>query len=489
MIPTLVLDCCIQGTKTLECKQEVEFEFMKYIRAYYDETPLPFEEIFFHSQCPDMPHDMPPMPVFMRGPPQRPDYPPPPEPDLDPVTPDEMSIMYVMLVHNHASFAQRIINALDEPQHTFVVHVDLKAPTVHAQLVRAAKTFRHRNVFVMDREFSHRVNWGGFSVVNATLQAMYFSLQLGRSFHYLQLISGTSYPIKSNLAIRTELSQHPGAVYMDVSPHPNLPDPVTWFHYVECDDALHRVARLSVPRGIHMYVGSQWFAVPHHVVRWLVESPLPFQYALYAQYVVVADENFFATLLMNSPYCGMIVRRNLLFVLFDKWENEVNQEQGDRDRRKCLSPDPDHCGRSPSTLTMQFKRLLEASRASFARKFDPVDSESMALADVIDRWRDGSTSRAVFGAVGDEGKSVMVRFSGMREELLSIDMALKGGGGKDGGGGGGVGAGEGESRIEADICWDMSPVPGEPIRMNPCYPSRPGQWFTIGKRLALTAHC
>ena len=98
-----------------------------------------------------------------------------------------------------------------------------------------------------------------------------------------QLISGTSYPIKSNLAIRTELSQHPGAIYMDVSPGTNQPDPVTWFHYVECDDALHRIARLSVPRGMHMYLGSQWFAIPYHVVQWLVDDVLPFQYSLYAQ--------------------------------------------------------------------------------------------------------------------------------------------------------------------------------------------------------------
>ena len=93
---------------------------------------------------------------------------------------------------------------------------------------------------------------------------------------------------------------------------------------------------------------------------------------------MVADENFFATLIMNSPYCGDLIPRNSLFLLFDKWENERNAV-GTRDRRKCLSPDPDQCGRSPSMLTMQFKRLLEASRASFARKFDPSNAESMAL--------------------------------------------------------------------------------------------------------------
>ena len=114
------------------------------------------------------------------------------------------------------------------------------------------------------------------------------------------MISGTSYPIKSNLAIRTELSQHPGAIYMDVSPGTNQPDPVTWYHYVECDDALHRIARLSVPRGMHMYIGSQWFAIPYHVVQWLVDDMLPFQYSLYAQVRMITPLDFIISLTQPS---------------------------------------------------------------------------------------------------------------------------------------------------------------------------------------------
>ena len=164
---------------------------MKYVRAFYEETPLPFEDIFFHSQCPEMPEEMPPMPVFMRDYPKPPDYAPPPEPDRTPIDANDLSIMYVMLVHDHAAFATRIIDALDEPQHTFVIHVDLKAPDEHEILTRMAEKRKHQNVFVMGLESSHRVNWGGYSVVNATVNAMYFALHAGRSFHYLQV----SYPV------------------------------------------------------------------------------------------------------------------------------------------------------------------------------------------------------------------------------------------------------------------------------------------------------
>ncbi len=40
-----------QKAVTNECKRKIEFEFMKYIRALTEESPFPFENILFHSQC------------------------------------------------------------------------------------------------------------------------------------------------------------------------------------------------------------------------------------------------------------------------------------------------------------------------------------------------------------------------------------------------------------------------------------------------------
>ena len=169
-----------------------------------------------------------------------------------------------------------------------------------------------------------------------------------------------------------------------------------------------------------MHVGSQWFSLPRHVVTWLLENPLPKQYESYAQYVVVADENYFSTLISNSPYCGDIVRTKNIFLLFDKWENELSGERTHtRDLRKCLSPDPDHCGRSPSTLTIQFKQLLEISHALFARKFNPLNAGSLELLDAIDTWRDVS-KLAGSSDKGDKGKDVMIRFTGLRPEKLPL---------------------------------------------------------------------
>lgn len=153
--------------------------------------------------------------------PSKPELPPPPLRRMDPIDIDSLAILYIMLVHNNADFIARIIAALDEPQHTFIVHVDGKVigvlsvnkyfqlytlylnAGVKANSLQDAlmKRYRdkgiNRNVFIME-DGRCRCNWGGFTIVNATINAMRYALTLDRHFDYCMDVSGTSYPIKSN---------------------------------------------------------------------------------------------------------------------------------------------------------------------------------------------------------------------------------------------------------------------------------------------------
>ena len=38
--------------------------------------------------------------------------------------------------------------------------------------------------------------------------------------------------------------------------------------------------------------------------EWFLESPLVYNFTQYAQYIIVADETYFATLFRHSPYCN-----------------------------------------------------------------------------------------------------------------------------------------------------------------------------------------
>lgn len=340
-------------------------------------------------------------------------------PPSGPLNASSLSILYIMLVHNHPEFATRIINSIDEPMHSFVIHVDANADEVQSYL---QQQFANRTNIHFVEHKREVISWGGFSIVNATLTAMRLGWNKNIKFDYLMDISGTTYPLKSNNFIRKSFAENPNAVFMETYAAPVKPEASMWHQFVECDGALHRVARMPFLRGINMHVSSQWFAVPRHYVHWLLHSQLAADYIHYAQYIIIADENYFATMFFNSPYCKAEIKKTLVFLLFDKWEHERNTtETGKpRDLRKCLGVGPNNCGRSPTTLTMEFKNLIGSSRSLFARKFDPDSAASMALADYVDSMRGtyGNVSDSVVEKwdtnIDDTAASTMIRIGNYR---------------------------------------------------------------------------
>ena len=51
---------------------------------------------------------------------------------------------------------------------------------------------------------------------------------------------------------------------------------------------------------------------------------------------------------------------------------------GKRDERKCMMRDPNHCGRSPTTMTVDYADILELSNDLFARKVCMYDRNVFA---------------------------------------------------------------------------------------------------------------
>jgi len=91
-------------------------------------------------------------------------------------------------------------------------------------------------------------------------------------------ISGTSYPIKSNAVIAEALAKRRNAAYISIQPLPTRPAlPEMWNHYVECDDAVHRIGRLPLPRGIDLYQGSQVITTN---IGLLIVSSSPFHHKI-----------------------------------------------------------------------------------------------------------------------------------------------------------------------------------------------------------------
>jgi len=399
-----------EKTKTEECRLKIAESFAHYVRAVGEEKPLPFENVKFKNDC-----FFPEADVAANGEEVDPDeeqrlfdeaeknswsYQPPRNESEYIDKPENLNILYAILTHGHANETIRLINTLYEDGHTFVVHVDGKEIADETQRELSTFASTRSYVHILPDTYRVRVNWGGFSMVNATLQVMKYVMAVDRpdaepmEFHKFVHMSATAYPIKSNKEIRRSLSEYPiDANLFWVLNKPTSPHEEAWHYFVECDDAVHRIYRLPPKRwensGIDIMTSSQWFIASREFIQYLaVASPGTFvyDYLQYIEHAVVADEQFFGTILRHSSFCHKHENKNFLFLEFGEWENFMHNDTSTRDTRKCLMPDPERCGRSPKDVTKERVMALDLEERNelFARKFTHKVPD--AAKDSVDRY-------------------------------------------------------------------------------------------------------
>ena len=180
---------------TKKCKNLIVSEYKRLLTAISNETPLPFEDKIFESECflwqgceknKFLTHDC--MADDCRG-----------DNFSDASNPKSLQIAYLILAHKQPELVIRLIKALNEPGHIFVVHVDLKSAKVYNFLEDWAYTFNkrqevNRKIYMVPKAHSSRVTWGGWSMVEATLACMRQARGTNHSFSWMMLISESSYP-------------------------------------------------------------------------------------------------------------------------------------------------------------------------------------------------------------------------------------------------------------------------------------------------------
>jgi hypothetical protein len=378
-------------TVTNECRLKIATHLSYHLNAIALEESLPFTDVKFTNECNETTYDdWTKLPDGVTiGDIQNRTYQPNRNESLYIPNADRMKLLYVILAHDNPNATIRLIESLYEEgfAHQFVIHVDGKYETTQLILVQYALSRTNSDVNVVPDPYRVRVNWGGFSMVNATLQAMRYAFALDEyetvpnqkkrralMFHKLIHLSSSTYPIASNPEIRHVLSSYPlDANFLHVIMQPIHPNQYVWHYFVECDDAIHRIYQLPHLRrevhNINLYTSSQWFIISRQFAYYLAlaePGTMVHQYLKYIEHVVVADETFFGTVLRHTKFCHQHHNQNYLHLQFDRWESSMPIEQ--RDPRKCPMPDPNHCGRSPTTMTLDYADIMELSADLFARK-------------------------------------------------------------------------------------------------------------------------
>lgn len=281
---------------------------------------------------------------------------------------------FLIMAHKEPDHVQRLIDRLDGPHASFLLHIGRAKPDIYDEMVRRFRGYA--NVGFVRR---HTLKWGGFGHTAATLAGIRQLLETGREFDYALLISGQDYPIKSTTARHELLARRPGWSYLD-----HFRIPLDGFHPGSLDwtqqrGGLDRIERWHVrllrrhhripnrvlrvaprrrfPPGLVPHGGQAYWTLTPEAVRYVDEFLRRRPDVLrFFRFVDVPDELLFHTVLLSSPLADRIVNDDLRYIVWDRGLPH------------------------PNVLTSADFDSLASSGDLFARKFDvAVD------ADVLDR--------------------------------------------------------------------------------------------------------
>lgn len=233
-----------------------------------------------------------------------------------------MKIAVLIQCHKNAKQINLLLNKLNHPDIDCYLHIDRKAD-FEEQIIH------RKNVFVLPREKRVSVEWAQISQVDATLNLLHMA-NGGGGYDYYWLISGQDWPLCSADAIieffekakktnfvRYRNSKNHGTHRQNNLDKRNQIYFPAWLigrklwqkiikrGWVELSGGYSRTWKIFERKQIEMnfYFGSQWWALHHETVRWIVQYLIahPEFYKFYKN-TTCPDESFFQTLVMLSPY-------------------------------------------------------------------------------------------------------------------------------------------------------------------------------------------
>ena len=279
-----------------------------------------------------------------------------------------------MLCHKNVEQINALLRAMAHDDIYFYIHVDKKSGIDR-------ETITGKNVYVLNKDSSVDIQWGGFGMIEATLRLIETISQATAKFDYIWLMSGQDWPLRSANEIVEYVEQHRGEDFIEILPS----DESFERGYFKRNDLYYPTWMVSNELHIKIvkhlfwlatggkkstkifkrkskiekfYYGSQWWLLSSQTVNSMTQFLRSNKWFIdYFKNSLVPDESFFQTLY------GMIdsVSEVKPAVCFVNWKSNPN---------------------SPEVLTSDdMNRITEIKRSYLvARKFDfCVDSSIVKI--------------------------------------------------------------------------------------------------------------
>ncbi len=314
-----------------------------------------------------------------------------------------MQLVYLIRAHRGPQQVARLVDALRHDGVRFHIHIDRK---IDEQAFRSALEALGRTDDITFARRRFGLNWGGFSLAEATLSCLREILAAGVPDRICSM-SGQDYPLISNAAIADFFARQPSTEFISYCRMPPTFWPAAYmsrierYHFYDWTPlvwpdntngklsrrpplrlrvvrklATRLLPRRRFPKGFTPYGGSAWWCLTGATAKRLLEqSDAHPELARYCRYTEHAEEMYFQTLLLSTDIDPSRIRGEYReaelgdYLWFVEWRGKS----------------------SPRILRADDLDTLLGSNRMFARKFD-MDTDSRIF-DLIDQARPAHSLR------------------------------------------------------------------------------------------------
>lgn len=267
---------------------------------------------------------------------------------------------------------KHIINHFDG-DFSFYIHIDKKSQVSRNEILELKQA--SKNIFISQ---NYKTNWGGVNHLKCTLLLMKEAL-LNKKIEYIHLISGHDFPIKSSSYFTSFLEENKGKQFFEYFSLPTKiwenggMDRLNYYNLYDTINAkgkyervIRKIINLQKKLGFKrhlnfdnhdLYGGSTWWTLSYDCCKYIDDfiKKTP-KFLKQFEYTFCAEEIFFQTIVMNSPFKGTVVNDNLRYIV---WEFRN--------------------GNIPANLDETDYNELINNKQLFARRFEYPVSENLVM--------------------------------------------------------------------------------------------------------------
>ncbi|GEJ46081.1 MULTISPECIES: beta-1,6-N-acetylglucosaminyltransferase [unclassified Chryseobacterium] len=216
-------------------------------------------------------------------------------------------IAYFIMIHHKPEVFKDMFQKIYTRDQFYLIHIDRKA---NAEMTEEIQLYlvHFPNVYLLE---SMNIVSGGFSMIQAELNAMEYLLNVSLEWDYFINLSGEDYPLKSQNIIRQFLTANNGRNYLFYYDQKFYrPDTLQRIqnHFTELT---HKVSSLIYKRefmkGVIPYIGGKWLIFTRETCVFMTNNKRVMDFEDYYLHTLLPAESFFQTVLMNTAFSDIIV--------------------------------------------------------------------------------------------------------------------------------------------------------------------------------------